>query len=135
MDQEAKLEAVKKIKMIANQNLVKARRAWILQTAVAMTMILLLLLVLRLYLKISDPDLDPDDLFAQASSKLLGRPRIRSGASDHLPGQLELHGDNGERRPNIGEITAHQHPIFLALRENKIRRGDASAQSDSAHVC
>ena len=51
LNQEAKLEAVKKIKMIANQNLVKARRAWILQTAVAMTMILLLPVVLRLYLK------------------------------------------------------------------------------------
>jgi hypothetical protein len=51
------------------------------------------------------------------------------------PGQPELHGDNGERRPNIGEITAHQHPILLALRENIVRRGDTGAQSDSAHVC
>ena len=30
-NQKAKLEAAKKIKMIANKNLVKARRAWILQ--------------------------------------------------------------------------------------------------------
>ena len=50
-NQEEKLEAVRKIKMIANQNLVKARRAWILRTAVAMTMILLLPAVLFLYLK------------------------------------------------------------------------------------
>jgi hypothetical protein len=57
------------------------------------------------------------------------------GYGDHLPRQPELHGDNGEKRPNIGEITAHQHPILLALRENKVRRGETSAQSDSAHVC
>ena len=51
-NQKEKLEAVKKIKMIANQNLVKARRAWILQTAVVMTIILLLPAILHLYLKV-----------------------------------------------------------------------------------
>jgi hypothetical protein len=42
-NQKAKLEAAKMIKMIANRFLAKARRAWILQTAVVMTMILLIL--------------------------------------------------------------------------------------------
>ena len=48
---KGKVRSSKKIKMIANQNLVKARRAWILQTAVAMTIILLLPAILHLYLK------------------------------------------------------------------------------------
>ncbi len=64
-------------------------------------------------------------LHRDQSAKLLGRSRIWSGAGDHLPGQLELHGHNGTRKPDIGEVEAHhQHPVLLALRENKTRRGD-----------
>ena len=55
------------------------------------------------------------------------RPRIRNSTSDNLPGQHELHGDNGAGRPNIGEITAHQYPVFLVVRKNKIRRSDTGA--------
>ena len=51
-------------------------------------------------------------------------PCSASEAGDHLPGQLELHGHNGTRKPDIGEVEAHQHPVLLALRENKTRRGD-----------
>jgi hypothetical protein len=61
------------------------------------------------------------------SSQFSRWPRIRNSTSDNLPGQHELHGDNGTGRPDIREITAHQYPVFLVVRKNKIRRGDAGA--------
>ena len=60
-------------------------------------------------------------------SQFSRRPRIRNSTSDNLPGQHELHGDNGAGRPNIGEITAHQYPVFLVVRKNKVRRSDTGA--------
>ena len=51
VESRGKVRSSKKDKDDRKSNLVKARRAWILQTAVAMAMTLLLPAVLRLYLK------------------------------------------------------------------------------------
>ncbi len=68
-------------------------------------------------------------------TQLPRRAGIRYCAGDHLPRQHGLHGDNGERRANIGNIAAYQHPVFLALRKDKVRRRGISAQGNNTHVC
>ena len=67
-------------------------------------------------------------------TQLPRRAEIRYCAGDHLPRQHELHGDNGKRRANIGKIATYQHPVILALRKDKVRRGGISTQSNNTDV-